>query len=79
MSARGLPKIAKSTKIQKMCFFLSSDRPEFDHWDGKIDSEHPLKKMKDSVLKFPRPVDIFEPKLFWKWGGQSFFGRPLEE
>ena len=42
----GLPKIAKFTKILKMLFFSSQDRPEFDHWDGKIDSELPLKKMK---------------------------------
>ena len=40
----GLPKICKMYEIKKMSFFSSSDRPEFDHRDGKIDSELPLKK-----------------------------------
>ena len=40
----GLPKICKIYENPKNVIFSSSDRPEFDHRDGKIDSELPLKK-----------------------------------
>ena len=56
-----------------MRFFPSQNRNNFDHWDGKIDSEliH-QKKRNGSVLKFPRPVGIFESDVFWKRGGNPF-------
>ena len=40
----GLPKIAKIYEIPKNVIFSSQNRKNFDHWDGKIDSELPLKK-----------------------------------
>ena len=65
----GLPKIAKIYENPKNVIFSSQNRKNFDHWDGKIDSELPLKKKRnDSVLKFPRPVGIFKSDLFRKWG-----------
>ena len=42
----GLPKIAKIYENPKNVIFSSQNRKNFDHWDGKIDSELPLKKMK---------------------------------
>ena len=65
----GLPKITKIYENPKNVIFSSQNRGNFDHWDGKIDSEliH-QKKRNGSVLKFPRPVGIFESDLVWKWG-----------
>ena len=40
----GLPKIAKIYENPKNVIFSSQNRKNFDHWDGKIDSELPLKK-----------------------------------
>ena len=45
----GLPKIAKIYENPKNVIFSSQNRKNFDHWDGKIDSELPLKK-KETVL-----------------------------
>ena len=55
----------------------SQNLPIFDHWDGLIESDATVeKKSNSSVLKFPRPIDIFEPKLFWKWAGNLFSAGP---
>ena len=40
----GAPKNCKIHENPKNVIFSSSDRPEFDHWDGKIDFEHTLEK-----------------------------------
>ena len=40
----GLPKISKIYENPKNVIFSSQNRKNFDHWDGKIDSELPLKK-----------------------------------
>ena len=40
----GLPKIAKIYENPKNVIFSSQNRKNCDHWDGKIDSELPLKK-----------------------------------
>ena len=72
----GLPKIAKIYENPKNVIFSSQNRKNFDHWDGKIDSELPLEKKRNgSVLKFPRLVGIFESDLFWKWGTNLLSGK----
>ena len=65
----GASKNCKIIENPENLLFSSQNRKKFDHWDGKIGSQLPLKKKRnDSVLKFPRPVGIFESDVFWKGG-----------
>ena len=69
----GLPKIAKLTKIQKMWFFRSPNREKFDHWDGKIGSQLPLKK-KETILfsSFLVRLAFLNPTCFGSGGAILF-------
>ena len=66
----GLPEITKIYEnpknliifVTKSCKFWSLG------WKDRFWTHSPKKKRNGSVLKFPRPVGIFESDLFWKWG-----------
>ena len=79
MSARGFRKFAKITKVQKMRFFSSSDRPEFDHRDGKTDSELPLKKNETILFSSFLVRLAFLNRTCFGSGGAIFFRQTHEK
>ena len=56
-----------------MLFFPSPDRPEFDHRDGKIDSELPLKKNETLLFSSFLVRLAFLNRTCFGSGGPIFF------
>ena len=77
-----MPEAPENCEIHKnweILFFGSQNLRIFDHRDGSIESDATVEKKSNfPVLKFPHPVDIFEPKSFWKWAGNLFWVSPWE-
>ena len=73
----GLPGNCRIPKNPKnvMLGVTRSSRIRSLGWNDPI-STHPTKKSNFFVLKFPRPVGIFESDLFWKRGSKLFSGQP---
>ena len=69
----GAPKNCKIHENPKNVIFSSSDRPEFDHWDGKIDSEHPLKKNETILFSSFLVRLAFLNRTCFGSGGAIFF------
>ena len=69
----GLPKIAKIYENPKNVIFSSQNRKNFDHWDGKIDSEHPLKKNETILFSSFLVRLAFLNRTCFGSGGAIFF------
>ena len=71
----GAPKNCKIIENPKNVIFPPQNRKKFDHWDGKIGSQLPLKKKKRFCSQVSSSGWHFRIRCVLEGGEQSSFGK----